>query len=70
LPPPQLDAPVRECPTPGGTFDGASRQGRPDFTAAELRSRRDLYFVQEENHMDSEIAYRLHLDEVGPSWPY
>jgi hypothetical protein len=43
-----------------------SRRERPDFTAADLRSGRDLNFVQEENRVSEEVVFRLHLDEIGP----
>lgn len=45
--------------------DAASRRPRPDFTASELRSGRELYFLQEENRLGEEMVYRLHLDQIA-----
>lgn len=42
-----------------------SDQARPDFSAAELRSGRDLYFRQG-GGMTGEVTYRMRLREAGP----
>jgi hypothetical protein len=38
---------------------------RADFTLAELKSRRPLYFTQQDNRSTSTVTYRMRLDEAG-----
>lgn len=45
--------------------DVASRRERPDFSAADLRSGRDLYFLQEENRLSAAMVYRLHVAAIA-----
>ena len=47
--------------------DPASRRVRPDFSAADLRSGRDLYFLQEENRLSAAVVYRLHAEVIAPA---
>lgn len=45
--------------------DGA--RPRHDFTAAEMRGGRDLYFAQADNRASGEVLYRMRIDNFGPN---
>jgi hypothetical protein len=38
---------------------------RPDFTLPEMRSGKDLYFVQSDNRAGGDVVYRMHVREVS-----
>lgn len=38
-------------------------QRRADFSVAELKDRKDLYFVQQDNRSSGEVTYRMRLEE-------
>ena len=38
---------------------------RADFSLDELKSRRPLYFVQQDNRSTSTVTYRMRLDDIG-----
>jgi uncharacterized protein DUF6675 len=46
-----------------GDETGDSR--RPDFTVAELKTRKDLYFVQRDNRSSGDVIYRMRVVESG-----
>ena len=47
--------------------DAASRRERPDFSPTDLRSGRDLYFLEEENRLSAATIYRLHVETIAPA---
>jgi len=44
----------------------AGKQRRVDFSAAELRSGRDLYYSQTDNRSAGQVVYRMHALEARP----
>jgi hypothetical protein len=58
----------RELITAATAVDGPDRRApRADFSPAELRSGKDLYFSQRDNRSSGEIIYRMRAIEVSPS---
>lgn len=45
--------------------DAASHKVRGDFSAAELRGGGDLFFVQAENRLSTDVVYQLRLDAIS-----
>jgi uncharacterized protein DUF6675 len=43
-----------------------SRHRRPDFTAAELRTGKDLYFLQDDSRSSGSVLYQMQVLEIGP----
>ena len=57
----------RELITAASAVDGpAGKQPRADFSAAELRSGRDLYYSQSDNRSAGQVVYRMRAVEVRP----
>lgn len=46
--------------------DEAGDNRRPDFTVAELKTGKDLYFVQRDNRSSADVTYRMRVAESGP----
>ncbi|MEA2782115.1 MAG: hypothetical protein QOK29_3659 [Rhodospirillaceae bacterium] len=48
-------------------LDGPDRaQRRADFSPADMKSERDLYFAQRDNRSSGAVVYRMRVREVGP----
>ena len=57
----------RELITAASAVDGpAGKQRRVDFSAAELRSGRDLYYSQTDNRSAGQVVYRMRALEARP----
>jgi hypothetical protein len=55
----------RELITAASAVDGpAGKQRRADFSAAELRSERDLYYSQTDNRSAGQVVYRMRALEA------
>jgi hypothetical protein len=54
--------------TDAAALDGPSvKSRRPDFTAAEMKSRKVVYFLQDDSRSSGPVVYRLRLLESGPT---
>ena len=57
----------RELITAASAVEGpAGKQPRADFSAAELKSGRDLYYSQSDNRSAGQVVYRMRAIEVRP----
>lgn len=53
--------------TDAAALDGPSiKRRRPDFTAAEMKTRKVVYFLQDDSRSSGPVVYRLRLLESGP----
>lgn len=53
--------------TSANALDGPeSGHSRSDFSLAEMRSRQDLYFAQQDNRTSEEVVYRMQVKDLAP----
>ena len=53
--------------TAATALDGPDLGPRPDFTLAEMRSGKDLYFAQADNRAAGDVIYRMRVRELSPT---